>query len=335
MADGWLRDRLRSTWIDRWVVLELGVAAGLAWFLAGMLLGQTNSFFAPAAAVLVVGGSIGRQLRQTVELIAGITVGLVLADGLIHLIGRGPVQLGVVVALSAGLALLVSGGKMLLNQATTTAVLIVALYPSASSGIFYERWLDALIGAGVALVVRAAVVPLLPLALRRATGVLRAQLGEAFDGAHAGLRAADQPITRDAAARLESAQTVLRDVAEETGKLAKVISVALVHRRTRRILASAEAKLPFLGAALTHTHLALRAEADELVAGVPDDLVDAVSALARGTDELVASLLRPEDRPAARPAAPSHERLAGVSPQVADHVRSASGELARAAAPAG
>ncbi|GIF64324.1 hypothetical protein Ais01nite_23590 [Asanoa ishikariensis] len=335
MADGRLRARLRATWIDRWVVLELGVAAGLAWFIAGMVLGQTNAFFAPAAAVLVVGGSIGRQLRQTVELIAGVTVGLILADGLVHLIGRGPIQLAVVVVLAAGLALLVSGGKMLLNQATTTAVLIVALYPSANAGIFYERWLDALIGAGVALGVRAVVVPFLPLALRRATGVLRASLADAFDGANAGLRAADQPVTRDAAARLESAQTVLRDLAEETGRLAKVVSIAVARHRTRQILAGVEAKLPHLGSALTHAHLALRAEADELPAKVPDDLVDAVSALAHASDELVESLLRPAGSAKESPGPPPEHRLAGVSPPVAEHVRSAAGELARAAAPSG
>ncbi|MEV4536182.1 FUSC family protein [Asanoa sp. NPDC049518] len=332
MADSWLRGRLRSTWIDRWVVLELGVAAGLAWFIAGTVLGQANAFFAPAAAVLVVGGSIGRQLRQTVELIVGVTVGLILADGLVHLIGRGPIQLAVVVVLAAGLALLVSGGKMLLNQATTTAVLIVALYPSANAGIFYERWLDALIGAGVALGVRAVVVPLMPLALRRATGALRAQLAEAFDGADAGLRAADQPVTRSAADRLESAQAGLRDVADETRRLAKLISVALAHYRTRRMLAGVEAKLPHLGAALTHAHLALRAQADELPAKVPADLVDAVAALGRATDELVESLVARKGRTGA--AVPAG-RLADVSPPVAEQVRSAAGELARAAAPSG
>ncbi len=340
MADGWLRERLRATWADRWVVLQIGVAAGLAWFLAEMALGQTNAFFAPAAAVLVVGGSVGRQLRQTFELIAGVTVGLILADGLVHLIGRGPLQLAVVVVLAASLALLVSGGKMLLNQATTTAVLIVALYPSAGGGIYYQRWLDALIGAGVALGVRAVIVPLQPLfALRQSAGTLRSTIAEAFDGGSTGLRTADREATLAAADRLESAQAVLRDLSQETERIAKVISIGLIHQRTRQLLSRVRAKLPHLGGALANTHLALRIEADHLAEAAPHELVEAVSALARASDELVHTLLHPVDRArdesadrvAAWAGRISDTPPASVSPDVADHVRTAAGELLRAA----
>ncbi|GIF73615.1 FUSC family protein [Asanoa siamensis] len=296
---------------------------------------RPTRFFAPAAAVLVVGGSIGRQVRQTVELILGVTVGLILADGLVHLIGRGPLQLAVVVVLAAGLALLVSGGKMLLNQATTTAVLIVALYPSAGAGIYYERWIDALIGAGVALGVRAVIVPLAPLfTLRRSTAEVRSWLADAFEEGRDGLRAADRVATRDAAERIDSARHLLRELVAEAERVGRLVSVALLHRDTRRLLRRFPVAVPHVGGALGHAHRALRTEADALAAPAPPDLVAAVAALGRAGDELLHALVHPT---AGRPGAASAQRAVawasrpvGVSPTVARHVRASANELLEA-----
>ena len=335
MSDGWLRQRLAATWADRWIVLQIGVAAGLAWFVAGSAISQSSAFFAPAAAVLVVSTSIGRQLRQTVELVAGVTVGLILADGLVHLLGRGPLQLALVVVLAASMALLVSGGKMVLNQATTTAVLIVALYPSAGSGVYYERWLGALIGAGVALGVRLVVVPLQPLfTVHRSADALRERLAEAFAGGRKGLSTADRAVTRAAAVRLESAEALLRQLTEDAERAANMISIALLHRRSRQSLARAQAALPHLGGAITNAHAALRIEAEELVDVAPHDMVAAVANLAQAIDELLKTLLRPAPGPAgaglAEQAAAWADDVfdpATTPPAVGDHVRVAAGEL--------
>jgi uncharacterized membrane protein YgaE (UPF0421/DUF939 family) len=315
--------------------LQIGVAAGLAWFVAGSAISQTNAFFAPAAAVLVVSTSIGRQLRQTIELVAGVTVGLSLADGLVHLLGHGPLQLALVVVLAASTALLVGGGgKMVLNQATTTAILIVALYPSAGSGLYYERWLGALIGAGVALGVRLVIVPLQPLfTVRRSAVALRERLAEAFAGGRTGLSTADRAMTRAAAVRLESAEALLRELTEEADRAANMISVALLYRGSRQSLARAQAALPHLGVAITHAHAALRIEAEELVDVAPDDMVDAVATLAQAIDELMKTLWQPASGPAeaglAEQAAARADNISDPPTKLAvgDHVRLAAGEL--------
>ncbi|MDG4824979.1 FUSC family protein [Asanoa sp. WMMD1127] len=325
MSNGWLRQRLAATWADRWIVLQIGVAAGLAWFVARGAISHTSAFFAPAAAVLVVSSSIGRQLRQTLELVAGVTVGLILADGLVHLLGHGPLQLALVVVLAASAALLVSGGKMVLNQATTTAVLIVALYPSAGNGVYYERWLGALIGAGVAFGVRLAIVPLRPLsAVRRSADVLRERLAEAFAGGRAGLDAADRGVTRAAAARLESAEPLLRQLTEDAERAANMISVALLHRRSRLSLAGARATLAHLDGAIDRAQVALWIEAEEIAAVAPNGMVEALARLARAVDEALTTLLGPSASAAAERAAARAEDLVGLA--VGDRQRAA-GEL--------
>ncbi|GIF52585.1 fusaric acid resistance family protein [Asanoa ferruginea] len=334
MSDGWLRQRLAATWADRWIVLQIGVAAGLAWFVAGIAISQPSAFFAPAAAVLVVSSSIGKQLRQTIELVAGVTVGLILADVLVHLLGHGPLQLALVVVLAATTALLVSGGKMVLNQATTTAILIVALYPSAGSGLYYERWVGALIGAGVALGVRLVVVPLQPLFVaRRSADAVRERLAEAFAGGRKGLSTGDRAVTRAAAVRLESAEALIRQLTQDAERAANVISIALLHRGSRQTLARARAALPHLGGAITNARAVLRIEAEELVDVAPHDMVDAMATLAQAIDELLQTLLQPASGPTeaglAEQAATQADNISDppTTPAVGDHVRAAAGEL--------
>jgi uncharacterized membrane protein YgaE (UPF0421/DUF939 family) len=343
VADGWLkprdwlRPRLVATWADRWIVLQIGAAAGLAWFFAGAVLGQANAFFAPAAAVLVVSGSIGKQLRQTAELIVGVAVGLLLADGLVRLIGRGPLQLALVVVLAASLALVVSGGRMVLNQATTTAVLILALYPHAGGGIFWERWVDALIGAGVALVVRAVVEPRQPLrAVRRAADAVHDRLGEAFEDGATAVRAADPAATLAAAERLHPAEAALKVLSEEATRAAQLVSIGLIHHRTRLTLARVDAAAPHLRRAIGNLHQALHHEAAALGLPLAPGLLDAMAALDSASDELLRDLVNPTSdwrgaesarRAEAWAGRAEHEDPPTVTTAVAGHLHTAAGEL--------
>ena len=80
--------------------------------------------------------------------------GLAVADLLVVLIGTGTVQIGVVVALAMAVAWLLGGGPALVTEAGVTALFTVMLDPS-TSGWSPERFLDALLGSGVALGVRA------------------------------------------------------------------------------------------------------------------------------------------------------------------------------------
>ena len=83
--------RLRNGWLQ---ILQTGVAACVAWFLAVLLLGLEEPTFAPIAAVISLGLAIGERGRRVVELTLGVAFGVVIADFLVSVIGVGAVQGG-------------------------------------------------------------------------------------------------------------------------------------------------------------------------------------------------------------------------------------------------
>jgi uncharacterized membrane protein YccC len=138
--------------ISIWPVLQAAVAASLAYFLAEVLIGHGQPFFAPIAAVVCLSVTLGSRNRRTVELVFGVAVGLTVADLLVLIIGNGTLQIAVVVLLAMGAAVFFGGGTMLVNQAAVSAILVVVLQPPDT--VFSpDRFVDALIGGGVALVI--------------------------------------------------------------------------------------------------------------------------------------------------------------------------------------
>lgn len=137
-----------------WPILQTAVAASLAWFLASAALGHDQPYFAAISAVISTGVVVGQEGRRVFELVFGVACGLAVADLLVVLIGTGTVQIGVVVALAMAVAWLLGGGPALVSEAGVTALFTVMLDPS-TSGWSPERFVDALLGAGVALGVKA------------------------------------------------------------------------------------------------------------------------------------------------------------------------------------
>jgi uncharacterized membrane protein YgaE (UPF0421/DUF939 family) len=135
-----------------WSVVQAAVAASLAYFVAEVLVGHERPFFAPIAAVICLSVTLGQRNRRTVELVFGVAVGLMVADLLVLVIGNGTLQIAVVVLLAMAAAVFFGGGTMLVNQAAVSAVLVVVLQPPED--VFPpERFVDALIGGGVALAI--------------------------------------------------------------------------------------------------------------------------------------------------------------------------------------
>src|SRR5215203_5140759 len=137
-----------------WPILQTAVAASLAWTLATMVLGHERPFFAAIAAVVSIGVAVGKEGRQAAELVFGVACGLAVADLIVAVIGTGPVQIGVVVALAMAAAMLLGGGTLLITEAGVSALLAITLEPS-TTGLSPDRFIDALVGSGVALAVRA------------------------------------------------------------------------------------------------------------------------------------------------------------------------------------
>jgi len=144
-AQSSLRTRVRRVRNAGFAIVQTGIAAGLAWFMAKLIVGTPDPFFAPAAAVISVGLQRGQPLRRSAELSAGVAIGIGVAFLLRSAIGLGPVQIGAIVALTILAALLVHASIVLVNQAAISAVLVMTL-PNAALGNGPDRFFDALIG---------------------------------------------------------------------------------------------------------------------------------------------------------------------------------------------
>ncbi|HET8756994.1 MAG TPA: FUSC family protein, partial [Solirubrobacteraceae bacterium] len=148
-------ERLRVSWR---LILQAGVAAGVAWVIATDVFGHQRPFFAPVAAIITLGLTISQRGRRAVELAIGVAVGVAVGDLLVLVIGVGPAQLSLVVMLAFSIAIFIGSGQMLANQAAVSAALVATLQPP-TDGVTFARFLDALAGGVVALVVNALVLP--------------------------------------------------------------------------------------------------------------------------------------------------------------------------------
>ncbi len=162
-------------------ILQSAVAASLAWLVATELIGHSAPFFAPIAAVITLGLTVGERRARAVELAIGVAVGIAIADLLVTLIGTGAWQIGVVVALAMFGATLVGGGPLLASQAAASAVLVATLQPP--DGAFdFTRAVDAATGAAIGLLIGSVLLPVDPLRLvRRGAGPVIDGLASALD----------------------------------------------------------------------------------------------------------------------------------------------------------
>lgn len=141
--------RLRTS---SWSVAQSAAAASLAFFLARVVLGHESPFFAPIAAVISLSVTLGSRPRRAIEMVFGVAVGLTVADLLVLVIGTGTLQIAAVVLFAMAAAVFFGGGTMLVNQAAVSAILVVVLQPPEA--VFSpDRFLDALVGGVVALLV--------------------------------------------------------------------------------------------------------------------------------------------------------------------------------------
>lgn len=280
-------------------VLVASAAAAAAWGIAVHVLGHTNPFFAPVSAWVALGFSVDRQPRRVAELAAGVAVGVLLGDALVGLIGSGAWQVGVVLALAALVARLIDRGVLLTTQAGVQAIVIVAL-PAAQAGSPLGRWVDALVGGGIALVVTA-LWPQDP--RRRVRGLAEEGLEEVAQvlwELGRGLLAVDDETVEDALVRGRASQPALdqwRSVAADARASARV---SPAHRRHRGELLDLEGAAVRADRAMRNARVLVRrcrpllegdhdlTELGELVTEVGDAASDLAAAVGTGSSPTAA-----------------------------------------------
>jgi uncharacterized membrane protein YgaE (UPF0421/DUF939 family) len=158
--------RLARVRAGAWPLLQIAAAATVAWLLAARVLGHPDAYFAPTAAIIALAATRGQRVRQALEMTLGVAVGIGIGDLLVRAIGIGAWQLGLIVALALGAALVLGPGRMLSTEAAVSAALVATVSPQ-TQGFPPTRFLDALLGGAVALVFSQLLFPVHPVKVVR------------------------------------------------------------------------------------------------------------------------------------------------------------------------
>jgi uncharacterized membrane protein YccC len=212
-----LRRRLRPSMLP---ILQTAAAAVAAWYVAVLLLPVDNPSFASIAAVICLGASYGQRPKRAVELIGGVLLGILVAEVLLQLIDRGPLQLGLLVILAMSAAVVLrGGGELFVNEAAITAIILVSIEPSAG-GFTLDRILEGLIGGAVALTVSSLLFPPHPVAL----AVDRAQ--HLFAGLAGALEELSEALAAGDPVGAERALAATRGLDRDVASLGEALEVA-------------------------------------------------------------------------------------------------------------
>ncbi len=210
-------DRLRVSWRS---ILQAGVASGVAWVIATEVLGHGQPFFAPVSAIITLGLTMSQRGRRAVEIALGVALGIAVGDLLVLGIGVGPAQLALVVMLAMAIALFLGSGQLLATQAAVSAALVATLQPPTANGVTFTRFLDALVGGSVALIVSGLVLPANPVAMvRRAARPLLEELAYTLDDIAAAIVERDRELADRALLRA-------RGIDELSDLFAEAVSVS-------------------------------------------------------------------------------------------------------------
>lgn len=285
-------------------ILQIAVGAGAAWAIATQVFGHEFPFFAPIAVVLVLGLTIEQRGRRAYDVAAGVALGVGIADLIVLGTGTGTWQLMLVVSLAMSAAILSGGGRMLINQAAVSAVLVATL-PTPDVMVSLERFVDALIGGGIALLANA-VMPVDPirLILRYLEPLLARLSGTLIDVADA-LEAGSHEQMVAAMQRARELDPAVREMKIAVEGSQETIALAPTRRASRRRVDRFAAAAEPIDLAIRNTRVLARASvrAIDLDENVPPIVVESIRDLAAAVHLLDRHLAGGPGRSGARQAA--------------------------------
>jgi uncharacterized membrane protein YgaE (UPF0421/DUF939 family) len=284
--------RLRA---GSWPVVQSAVAAALAWSAAAVILGHERPFVAAIAAVISVGAVAGQTLRRAAEWILGVAVGLTVADLIMFVIGTGPIQTGVMVGLAMFAALLIRGGIMFWTEAGVSAILVAGLDPT-TSGVSPDRFLEALVGGGVALAVSATFPSNPSTRARQAARPVLEDLATALRDSAAALIGGDLELAERALSEARRIDTSVAQLREELDGGYQIARYSPPRRRHLGHLGYYAAAADHLDLAVRNTRVLARAAVTMVreKGPAPGQLPEAILGLALSVEALAAYLEQPD-----------------------------------------
>lgn len=317
--------RLRSGALT---IAQASLAASLAWIVASTVVGHENPFFAPMAATSAIGASVERRTGRVVENVFGVAVGVLVGDMLIGQIGTGAWQIGLVVALAMAVAIVFNGGPLTILQASSTAIVIATITPpTADQPIYVERFVDALVGGSVGLVVAVLVLPLSPIrTVRKVADPLIAALSAAMHDVAQALDEKDEDRASQSLAALRGIQVSSDRLQSAITATGEVVALAPMRWRDRDSLKQYRVAAGHIDHAGHNARVLARQAVFAIRRNdpIPPGLSDAVRLIAAAITDLGEALASGSDR---APAQRSAIAAAGAATEAMQHTIGIPGQV--------
>jgi hypothetical protein len=227
-------------------IAQSAIAAGVAWELALQIPNHGQPFFAPIAAVIALGADRGRRGRQAIDMMLGVSLGILLGAGIVAAADVGAWQLVLGTAISLVITTGIGASPVIRIQSAASTILVVALHRSGQN-LALQRLVDALIGGGIAILFARFLFPVDPLELvRDEARRLRGRLADGLDVVADALERGDRSRAREGERALDSLD---EHKLEEALSLAREVTRAAPRRRrlSKRLEALGESWLELDG----------------------------------------------------------------------------------------
>ncbi|HMR23206.1 MAG TPA: FUSC family protein [Micropruina sp.] len=281
-----LRQGLRRVRGSLVPILTATLAAWLAFTITHDWLGHPTPFFAPVAAWICLGFTYNRVPRKVAEIGAGAAIGVGIGELILYGFGAGAWQLATGLLIGGLMGRLLDRGDLFTIQCGVNAMIVVGMgtMPTNEVGAGPSRVLDALVGAGVALLLSVLLPGDLLVRPRRYVSHLLTELATAFAMLGEGLRCGDRERLRDAHAQLRGVQRVLEDAEKVWQSTADIVALNPAMWRHRPQVDELGRQLRLCTRALHTTEMLLRQSR-----GVVDER-GPLPIIGRLTDEAAAAL---------------------------------------------
>jgi hypothetical protein len=204
-----VRERLPEVFL----LAQGAVAATIAWVIADRFAGHEDPFFAPIAAVTALSFGRGERGLSAVRMVGGVAIGIIAGELMLVWLGGGYMSLGLAAFIAAVTVHLLNGNRLMRTQAAASAILTVAV---AAGEAGFDRLIDVLIGAAVALVFSQVLFSPEPVALvRRAEKLTLAGMAR-------GLRSTAEVVEHDEDDVPRQVVEQLREVRDYLAELGRV-----------------------------------------------------------------------------------------------------------------
>src|SRR5450631_73947 len=224
-----VRERVNRLRHRAFFIVQCGLAASAAWWVATTLLHHHIPFFAPVTAMISLGMSYGQRLRRVIDVTIGVAIGVFVGDIFVHVFGSGVWQIAVVAITAMTIAVLLGAGTMLVSQAGVQSIIVTTLV--AQQGLALSRWLDAVVGGSVPLLATT-IVPASPWRRPRAqAAVVVGELSGILASTARALRQADTDLAASALVRARHSEHALDELRDLSAEGIAVVRLSPFRRR--------------------------------------------------------------------------------------------------------